>query len=529
MRILYVSNDSEIAGGAALSLIDVISHMVEQMYVCVVVPKEGGLSRKLRNEGVNVFTIPFEVDFIKKDSIDGSNRTDRIIVSNYEAAVKIAEIAIKREIDIIHTNSSTGNAGAIAALLSGITHVWHIREMLEEHYEANYCLASLKTQLFNYSSIITISDFVDKWFRSKYGINSFRIYNGFSRENYCDSVDSNDKKHEFILAGNIYLAKGQWDAIEAFKLLKDEGYKNIHLNLLGSGDKRVIWEMKRYITERELQNFVTLNDFSSDIRTIRKKCECSLTTSKMEAFGRVTVEAMFSRQFVIGADSGGTTELIGNNERGLLYEQGSALSLKNKIKEYLNLDKFERDAIIDKAFEYASIRFGIQSCINQLNEVYKREIKRKKDRNNISRLKEMIYEQYYKSNARLNRDYYVNNKAIAIEAAWDRLNNSGRNMASMLSENGVKKVGIYGMGFFGIRLYEELEKTDIKISFVTDRFKGHLDEICNYRPLDKTCEVDAIIIAVSSGEDSIRDMIRRETDCASISLSELLNIGVQQC
>ena len=64
---------------------------------------------------------------------------------------------------------------------------------------------------------------------------------------------------------------------------------------------------------------------------VMQSVDIVLMCSRMEAFGRVTVEAMLAGKPVIGARSGGTTELIHENFNGLLYTPGNYLELAEKI------------------------------------------------------------------------------------------------------------------------------------------------------------------------------------------------------
>lgn len=61
-----------------------------------------------------------------------------------------------------------------------------------------------------------------------------------------------------------------------------------------------------------------------------------------EAFGRVTVEAMGSGVPVIGANSGGTVELIKNKETGLLYCQGDYRDLSEKICQFIENAEYRK-------------------------------------------------------------------------------------------------------------------------------------------------------------------------------------------
>ncbi len=55
--------------------------------------------------------------------------------------------------------------------------------------------------------------------------------------------------------------------------------------------------------------------------------------SRMEAFGRVTIEAMKMGTPVIGARSGGTPEVIREGLTGLLYTPGDVKELADKIQQ----------------------------------------------------------------------------------------------------------------------------------------------------------------------------------------------------
>ena len=59
----------------------------------------------------------------------------------------------------------------------------------------------------------------------------------------------------------------------------------------------------------------------------------------MEALGRVTLEAMLAVNMVIGTYTGGTLELIGENqERGYLYKQGNYRDLAKVMKELMSFE-----------------------------------------------------------------------------------------------------------------------------------------------------------------------------------------------
>ena len=56
----------------------------------------------------------------------------------------------------------------------------------------------------------------------------------------------------------------------------------------------------------------------------------------MEAFGRVTVEAMLSGRPVLASDTGANSELVQDNITGWLFNSGDAKSLAGKMEEIIN-------------------------------------------------------------------------------------------------------------------------------------------------------------------------------------------------
>ena len=94
----------------------------------------------------------------------------------------------------------------------------------------------------------------------------------------------------------------------------------------------------------------------------------------MEAFGRVTVEAMMSGSAVIGSNSGCTKELISNNENGLLFKQGNYKDLANKIK-YLYNNRKEIQRLGNNAYVYSEKNCLINLCAEKIYKLYT-EIKR---------------------------------------------------------------------------------------------------------------------------------------------------------
>src|SRR5699024_12655003 len=164
--------------------------------------------------------------------------------------------------------------------------------------------------------------------------------------------------------------KGQLDAVKAVNHLVKMGIKNIRLIVAGNiEDTLYTNKIKDYINEHQLHDYVEFIDHVDDLRQLRKKCDISLICSKKEAFGRVTIETMVSRMLVIGANTGGTAEIIEDNVNGLLYQEGNYLDLANKIQYAIaNQDKIK--IIIDRGYKSAIENYSISGVVDQILELY---------------------------------------------------------------------------------------------------------------------------------------------------------------
>ena len=81
----------------------------------------------------------------------------------------------------------------------------------------------------------------------------------------------------------------------------------------------------------------------------------------MEAFGRVTVEAMLSGNPVLATDTGANPELIKEGETGWLFREGDPENLARKIEDILKHKSCIR-MLGDKAYQEAKTRY--LSCQN---------------------------------------------------------------------------------------------------------------------------------------------------------------------
>lgn len=262
---------------------------------------------------------------------------------NLKAVIRIMKLIQEKHIDIVHTNSLAVDVGAIAAYMLHIPHVWHFREYLQEDFDYKVISPFLMAWLVKKSRYcIAISDGIKRKYKQKYGVNSIRLYNGIESATYYNPICLNikkQKKTKLLIAGSISEGKGQWDAIQAIEQLIKRGIY-VHLSIVGNGRPEYVNKLKKYVRKQGLVEYIEFMVYTSNLQELRIQSDIILMCSRMEAFGRVTAEAMMSGKIVIGTNSGGTLELIGEGEeRGYLYTYNNPIELADKVQYILEHEK----------------------------------------------------------------------------------------------------------------------------------------------------------------------------------------------
>lgn len=530
-NILYIANES-VLGGAALSLLDMLKAVKGRLInPIVIIPTHGTIEENLIELSIPYYVVGFSRGYGK---IGGATQEDanRNFLDNYQAACQLQDIIKKEKIDLIHINSSVTNVGAFAALMAGIPYVWHFREFLEEDFDCEFWDKSLKRELIKRAaSIISISKIVQDSYKKKYDVKSICIYDGLDIEKYktaLRSVDFDKEIHRFLITGNVTKNKGQFDALRAIKLLIDEGIRNIELVLVGNITTQLLWVIKHYIEKYELERNITIMPFQKDLFEIRKNCGYSLTTSKYEALGRCTIEAMLAGHIVIGADTAGTKEIIGTDEsRGYLYSQGDYKELAEVMKRVIFEDKAKRNLCRKNAQKHAENEFSNEVYGMHIIGVYERILKSTKKECGNKQFLKNLENRYINLTNNITRTVeeinIFNPRAQSIRDNWSLLAQRGINIGTFLLQNGYKEIAIYGMGNFGQKLYDELVDAGISIPYVIDKNPGYLGEVVPVKQPKETMEdIEMLIVTVANEEDEIADRYRKNARCLVKTLSEIL-------
>jgi len=379
MHVCFFSHYSKThKNGASLSLINIAKEMANRgIKVTIIIPNKD-FRFPINHKNIKMINIPMFSKRTKINDYSIQNNVKEIVKIAYNTIVvrKVSKILKDNKPDIIHINGLDSSVGARVAKSLNVPYIWHIRQLLEEDFGIRlHNNNKIYQMLEDADSVIAVSRTVKEKFEKKLGKEIEIIYNGIPLDEYV----INNKKPLFsqetiniLLAGRIVEQKGQLEAIKAIKYLVDNAIWNVKLTIIGSMQDNVyVKEIKEYIKRFGLNDYIQISDHVNDLREIRKAHDIGLICSRKEAFGRVTIETMASGMLVIGANTGGTLEIIKDHKNGYLYNQGDPESLAEKIKYIIN-NKKEAISVKNNGYRTALEKYSISQNVDRIIHLYKR-------------------------------------------------------------------------------------------------------------------------------------------------------------
>jgi len=316
--------------GANRSLLDLIvglkAFQVQSFVLC---PKDGDLSRELRNRNIPFAILPFQ-SWVKGPSIRSALKSPLRLAVNLAVLPCVVRQIRKWKADLVYTNSSVSPMGAWAAAVLKRPHVWHIREFAWLHYQlkCDWGPGFFRHWLNKADTVIAISEAIKKGVCADLRPKVHAIYNGVVSREKCISLGrkrtpaSTSGAYLFLMLGLIHPSKGHEEAVRALALLHREHRSNIRLRIVGTGSARYTQRLKQLCSELDVEDYVEFKGYVSDPFAALRQADALLMCSRHEAMGRVTAEAMAAGRPVIGCNSGATPELIEHETTGLLYDAG---------------------------------------------------------------------------------------------------------------------------------------------------------------------------------------------------------------
>lgn len=384
IKILFISHSSNFFG-AEQSFLFLLQHLDRNLFEPVVVlpailPEEKDtLFKGLSELGCKIVVIEAPAWIGKCDTFNlAANLFDEL------SAVQVYKDLIEREnIDVVYTNTITRLAGAIAAKLAGKPHVWHIREVLEDHpikspfgLEATFRLVEYLTD-----KLITNSNYVADQFAFAPAEKISVVYNAVDTGTFINAVSSGRLRKELGVGmdcpligiiGSIHRHKNHEDLIRAVGRLNKESI-NCRLVVIGQADSEYKPYLLEIIDELEIGDSVSFLEFRNDMPEVFSELDLVVVASLAEPFGRTTIEAMAAGKPVVATNTGASPEIVVDGVTGYLVPPRVPEKMAEAIKKLLcdpeaarNMGLAGRDRVL-KLFTKENYVSGVEKVFKNIH------------------------------------------------------------------------------------------------------------------------------------------------------------------
>ncbi|WP_372368767.1 glycosyltransferase family 4 protein [Candidatus Uabimicrobium sp. HlEnr_7] len=336
IRVCFISHSSQKLG-AERSLLETITLLRKNIIPFVILPKKGPLCVELEKKNICYVIIPYSWWVTSKISLW---KTVIKFFLNISMTFYIVFQIKKWRCDLVYSNTIATCVGALAAKLSSRPHIWHIREYGFEDHGLIFEWGKQRSTKLIYqlsSHCIFNSKAVRKKYLKYFPQNVSKKHSVFYQPvmlHFGKTISLSKVRKNCMILGAIRESKGQAEAIEAIRILKEQYNCHINLYILGDGIQKYVDLLKSKVIQYDLEAnifFIGHVDFPASWLS---QADITLVCSHNEAFGRVAVESFLLKKPTIGTSSGGTLELI-SSQNGLLYSPGNTSELAEKIHTLL--------------------------------------------------------------------------------------------------------------------------------------------------------------------------------------------------
>ena len=359
MKILYLLFSFTV-GGTEKLIVDVCNEMVRNgnsVYLYIVNDK---YDKDLLS------TINPDVNIILKNRASGKG-------SKINAIIELSKFIRDNKISVLHCNSfDSPELVILKPIYFPKTKIIYTVHGMNQYNKLSKFRVLYRNIICN--RIIAISNSVKQELISS-GASKNKVevvYNAINTEKYIDCRKKHKSSNQLVI-GNVArldpATKGQDLLIRAAGLLHEK-YPNISYRFAGGAPNNDIIDQLYNLAEKVgISNNIEFLGNVEDIPSFLSTIDLFVLPSRSEGFGISLIEAMSAGIPCIASDTGGPKEIIGNNERGILFHNGNYEDLAKCISEVIvNFDKYSKLAKCQQP--YVSEHFDIKSMCMRLTKIY---------------------------------------------------------------------------------------------------------------------------------------------------------------
>lgn len=394
-------------GGGVYSLFETLKRIKQRYRIIVVLPEEGPFSELLEKEEIEYKTIPLSIFYYCSQAKTFSTKNIFIfvmscknlftlLINSFGNIFYLARILKKEDPDTVIINSSSLLLCGVIAKIMKKPVVCHIREVIST--EKFWILKKTIAGILNFSAekIIVNSEFSLRDMLNLKIRNLYLVHNGVDLEKFYKRSISKEEISGFGLGpddkivgfvGQIYQEKG-WRTLVKAAFLLTQRLPNVKFLIVGSSHmmdrENFSWPdpmrkhredvlFQKILEEMKIRDKFILLGQRFDVENILSLMNCLVFPSTAsESFGRVMIEAMAAGLPVVASDIGAASEIILDNETGLLFAPDNPEILAEALIDILTHEEKAKNmgfAGRQRTEEY----FGIEKIVPQLLKIYSNE------------------------------------------------------------------------------------------------------------------------------------------------------------
>ena len=374
LRVAFVAHFGR-SGGADLLLQELVIALTEHgLCEClVVVPSDQELAADLRAAGVRVALAQYEwwCSYRQEDERPSALLATRRAIYTARTLWPSAKTVIRAlqgfSPEVVASNTCVIPVGALAAARMRVPHVW----LAQEYGRADYGFAfffgysrSMRLLGASSKSVIAISHALGRALEQYVARRKIHVLHAASAMPLGSPLGPRapGEPLRLISLNSGLRTKGFEEAIRAVGIARSRGV-DVELRLVGSHDEAVCSQLAAAAGVTEA---VTIVGRVEDVVAEIDRAHVGLMCSRLEAFGRVTVEYLRRGRPVIGTRSGGTPEIVEDGVAGLLYDPGDIQGLADQI-EYVASSNAILVKLSRAALEQSADRFLLSDYLSQFH------------------------------------------------------------------------------------------------------------------------------------------------------------------
>lgn len=357
--------------------------------------------KNFQKQGYEIWVATKLEEKYKNDCIDGVKWIDTEFTRSpfsfkvVKALKQLIELMKNQKFELIHVHTPVGGVlGRIAAKYTKngpvlyTAHGFHFFKGAPKSYWLTYY--PIEKLMSKYTdAIITMNNEDFENAKTKLWIDPKNVYkvNGvgvdtskFSSEKNIDlefkrSLGLEDRDFVITIVAELSKRKNQIQIINAMKYLKDD-YPDIKVVLVGDGE---LYDSYSKIIKEDKSNVILLG-YRRDVNKIMQVSNLIGLFSNQEGLPKNLLEALASGRGIICTDVRGNSDLVKNNENGILVKLNNIEDTVMKIKEIYK--RQEKIVKFEQSSKELSELYKEEVIIDEMSEIYSKYIKAREVINN---------------------------------------------------------------------------------------------------------------------------------------------------